>query len=146
MILHRNTFFLLLAVLYVGVIASPRLVWLARSEKATGIFAFQGRGNALELLPESASFIYYMYGKDTSWFKALGGLGLPENTPIAVRFHKDDPQSALIDSWRDIWLPTMVYGALPMLVLIVAFIHPHIIPWKSKVIIVRRRPFVKLIT
>lgn len=145
MVIRRNTFFLVLALVYLLIAGGPKLIWFLNSQKTTGIFAFQGRGNALDQLPERASFIYFRHGNDTIWFKALAGLGLPENAPVPVRFQKNNPQNARIDNFRGIWLSTIVYGALPFLVLIVAFIHPHIVPWRSRILLIRRKPFIKII-
>lgn len=145
MVIRRNTFFLLLALLYIAIVGSPKLVWFLNSQTTTGIYAFQGGGNALDQFPERASFIYFVYQNDTIWFKSMGGLGLPENTPIAVRFQTNDPQDAVIDNFRAVWLPTIVYGALPFLVLIVTFFHPHIVPWRSRVVLIPRKPFIKVI-
>jgi hypothetical protein len=145
MVFRRNTFFLLLALVYIIIAGAPKLVWFLNSQKTMGTFAFQGMGNALEQLPERASFIYFRYGKDTIWFKSLAGLRLPENSPVPVRFRKNNPQDARIDNFRGIWLSTIVYGALPFLVLIVAFVHPHIVPWRSRIALIPRKPFIKVI-
>jgi hypothetical protein len=145
MVIRRNTFFLLLTLIYIIAIAGPKLVWVLGSQKTTGIFAFQGRGNALDQFPESSSFIFFMNGNDTVWFKATGGLGLPEGSPVAVRFRKNNPTDAKIDNLRGIWLPNIIYGSLPFLVVIVIFLHPHIIPWRSKIVLIPRKPFIKVI-
>lgn len=145
MVMHRHTFFLLLALIYIAVVAGPKLVWFLGSEKTIGIFAFQGQGNALDQFPERSSFIYFIYQKDTVWFKALAGLGLPEGAPITIRFSRNNPQDARIDNFRGIWLSTLVYGALPFLVLLVTFLHPAIVPWRSRVVLIPRKPFIKII-
>src|SRR5689334_1574052 len=121
MVIRRNTFFLILVLMYISVVAGPKLVWLIGTKRTTGIFAFQGRGNALDQLPESASFIYFHYRNEMIWFKARGWLGLPENTPVPVRFKKNNPQDARIDNFKGIWLATIVYGSMPFLVLLIAF-------------------------
>jgi hypothetical protein len=144
-VIRRNTFFLLLALVYITVVAGHKLVWLLSSEKKIGIFAFQGLGNALDQFPERSSFIYFVHRNETIWFKAPAGLGLPENSPIPVRFHKNNPQDAKIDSFRGIWLSTIIYGSLPFLVLLVTFFHPHIVPWRSRVVLIPRKPFIKVI-
>jgi hypothetical protein len=145
MVIRRNTFFLVLALIYITVLAGPKLVWLIGTEKTNGIFAFQGRGNALDQFPESSSFIYFIHKNDTVWFKARGWLGLPENSPIAVRFKKNNPQDARINNFDGIWLSTMVYGSMPLLLLVVIFVHPHIVPWRSRVVLIPRKPFIKVI-
>jgi hypothetical protein len=145
MVIRRNTFFLYLALIYIVAVGTPKLVWFLGSEKTTGIFAFQGLGNALDQFPERASFIYFYYGKDTIWFKAAGGLGLREGSPVAIRYRKNNPRDARLDNFRAIWLPTIVYGMLPFLVLIVTFIHPHIVPWRSRIVLIPRKPFIKVI-
>jgi hypothetical protein len=145
MVIRRNSFFLLLALVYIALVAAPKLVWLLGSEKTIGIFAFPGLGNALDQFPERSSYIYFIYRNDTVWFKAPGGLGLAENSPIAVRFRKNNPQDAKIDNLRGIWLSTLVYGSLPFLVLIVTFLHPAIVPWRSRIVLIPRKPFIKVI-
>jgi hypothetical protein len=146
MVIRRNTFFLLLALLYIAVVAGPKLVWFFSSQKTTGIFAFQGHGNALDQFPEWSGFIYFIYRNDTIWFKTPGRIDLPEGSPIAVRFSKNNPQDARIDKFRGIWLPTIVYGSLPFLVLLVTFLHPAIVPWRSRIVLIPRKPFIKVIT
>lgn len=145
MVIRRNSFFLLLALVYIAVVVSPKLVWLSGSEKTMGIFAFQGLGKALDQFPERSSFLYFTYRNDTVWFKAPGGLGLADNTPIAVRFRKNNPQDAKIDNFHGIWMSTLIYGSLPFLVLIVIFLHPAIVPWRSRVVLIPRKPFIKVI-
>ena len=145
MVIRRNLFFLLLALVYITTVASHKLVWLVGTEKTIGIFAFQGRGNALDQFPERASFIYFIYRNDTIWFKAAGGLGLPEGSPVPVRFRKNNPSDATIDNFRSIWMSTIVYGSLPFLVLLVTFLHPEIVPWRSRVVLIPRKPFIKVI-
>jgi hypothetical protein len=145
MVIRRNSFFLLLALVYIALVAAPKLVWLLGSEKTIGIFAFPGLGNALDQFPERSSYIYFIYRDDTVWFKAPGRLDLAENSPIAVRFRKNNPQDAKIDNLRGIWLSTLVYGSLPFLVLIVTFLHPAIVPWRSRIVLIPRKPFIKVI-
>jgi hypothetical protein len=145
MVIRRNRFFLLLALVYIAVVAGPKLVWLLGSEKTIGIFAFQGRGNALDQFPDRSSFLYFILRNDSIWFKAPGRLDLPEGSPVSVRFRKNNPQDAKIDNFRGIWLPTIVYGSLPFLVLLVAFLHPAIVPWRSRIVLIPRKPFIKVI-
>jgi hypothetical protein len=145
MVIRRNRFFLLLFLAYITAVAGNKLVWLIGTKTTTGIFAFQGRGNALDQFPESSSFIYFVYQNDTVWFKARGWLGLPENSTVPVRFLKSDPADAKIDNFRGIWLSTIIYGSLPLLVLLVAFAHPEIVPWRSRVVLIPRKPFIKVI-
>lgn len=146
MVIRRHTFFLLVAVIYLAVTCGPKLIWFLRSEKTTGIFAFQGHGNALEQLPETASFVYFVYKKDTVWFKSPGGLGLAENTPVPIRFQPNDPEDAVINNFRAIWFSTFFYASLPFILLIVIFLHPQVVPWRSKVVLIPRKPFIKVIT
>jgi hypothetical protein len=145
MIIHRNVLFLFLFLLFAGVTILPRLIWLYRSEKATGIFSFEGRGNALEQFPERFSFMYFFYKKDTIWFKGPPGLKLNEDDTINIRFQPHHPQDARIDNFYGIWLSIVVYGTMPLLVLLVCFIHPHLVPWRSNILLIPRKPFIKII-
>lgn len=146
MVIHRNLFFLLIFLVYIIAVAGNKLVWLLGTDTATGIFAFQGRGNALDQFPESASFIRFQYRNETIWFKARGWLGLPENAPVAVRFKKNNPQDARIDNFKGIWLSTVIYGSMPLLLLLVIFVHPQVVPWRSRIVLIRSKPFIKLIS
>jgi hypothetical protein len=146
MVIRRTTFFLLLALVYIAMVVVPKLVWLSGSKKTMGTFAFQGGGNALDQFPDRSSFIYFIYSNDTVWFKAPGRLDLPRNSPVRVRFRENDPKAAKIDNFRNIWLPTLVYGSLPLLVLLVTFVHPAIVPYRSRIVLIPRKPFIKVIS
>ena len=76
MVLHRNTFFIYLFLLFFAIIPGPTIIWIIRSEKATGLFSFEGKGNALDQFPQQFSYIYFNYKGDTVLFKGPPGLGL----------------------------------------------------------------------
>ena len=145
MMLNRTTFFLLLLLPVITVTVVPKIVWLYRSEKATAIFSFQGRGDALDQFPQRNSYLYFFYQNHKVWFKGPPGLGLHGGSRVSIRFQPDDPEDAKIDSFYGLWLSAVVYSALPSLLLLVCFLQPQIIPWRSKVLLIPRKPFIIII-
>ncbi len=51
---------------------------------------------------------------------------------------------AKIDSFVSIWGDTLVYGGIPIAILIVIFLHPHILRKGSRFIIQKKMPFIQL--
>lgn len=144
MLIRRTVFFLMLSFFLVLLIASGKIIWVLQSEKTTGVFSFEGKGNALEQIRLTNSFIYFRHGKDTVWFKGPAGLHLAEGSPISVRYNPVDPSDAKVNTFFGIWGGTVVYCSLPLLVLLVLMVHPHIIPYHSVILLSRKRPFMQL--
>lgn len=144
MIIQRTIFFLVLSVFFVLLISSGKVIWFLRSEKTTGVFSFEGRGNALEQIRITNSFIYFRHGKDTVWFNGPAGLNVPEGAAIPVRYNPANPSDAKVNTFFGIWGGTVVYCSLPLLVLLVLVVHPHIIPYRSVILLSRKRPFMQL--
>lgn len=145
MVMSRTKFFLALFSLLIVPLLSYKLIWLLRSKKATGIFAFEGRGNALDQMRFPYSDIYFKNGKDTVWFKGPGSLHLKPGTAVPVRYLPGNPADAKIDTFKALWGATAVYGGIPLLILLVICLHPEIIPYKAKVILTRKSPYVRLL-
>lgn len=145
MIMHRTKFFLVLISLLVIPLVGYRVIWLLRSQKVNGIFSFESRGNALEQIRFPQSEIYYKNGNDTIWLKGPGGLKLKPGATVIIRYIASDPSNARLDNFKSIWGATVVYGGIPFLILIVIFLHPEIIPYRSKVAISLKKPFVRVV-
>jgi hypothetical protein len=65
--------------------------------------------------------------------------------PVPVRYQRDHPEEARIDVLSAIWGDTLVYGGIPVLILIVVFLDPKIIPLRSRVKLSVKKPFVKIL-
>ncbi|THU40769.1 hypothetical protein FAM09_01250 [Niastella caeni] len=86
-----------------------------------------------------------MHGKDTIWFKGPGYYHLQEGAVVPVRYLTGNPAGARVDTFKSIWFDTIIYGGIPFLILLVIFLHPEIVPFRSKVMVSRRKPFVRVV-
>jgi hypothetical protein len=143
--MSRTKFFLALFSLLVVPLLSYKVIWLLQSRKTSGIFAFEGRGNALDQMRFPYSDIYFKNGKDTIWFKGPGNLDLQPGATVSIRYLPGNPSQAKLDTFKAIWGATAVYGGIPLLILLVICLHPEIVPYKAKVILLRNKPFVRLL-
>jgi hypothetical protein len=109
-----------------------------------GGYSFRGLGLAGDQVAQDYSICWFPLGKDTIWFNGAGNLPFQEGDRIPVRYQADDPYDARLDVFPAIWGDTLVYGGIPLFVLLVIFLHPKVVPWGRGVRIVRRRPFVVL--
>jgi hypothetical protein len=142
MIMHRTIFFLALFGILLIPLLAPRMLWLLRAEKAMGLMAFETRGTAGDQLPLTYSLIYFSHGKDIIWFNGVPGLRLKTGQLVPVRYQTRDPADAKIDLFIALWGDILVYGGVPFLILLVAFLHPDVIPYRSRVRLTRKRPFI----
>lgn len=148
MILGRNQFFLLLALLLVGPFYLSKLLWLAHSRKTTGYACFMG--HTLELHGDISQHlvILFMAGSDSVFFTAGENHGFTVGNTIPIRYQKNDPSDARIDTPICIWGDTWVNSLLPVMVLLVMYLTPNsfdpLIPHRSRVRL-GTKPFIKII-
>jgi hypothetical protein len=142
MIIHRTKFFLVLICLYITPLVLYRVIWLLQSKKTTGIFAFVTYGSALDQIRSPYSEIYFKHGIDTVWFQEPGKLKYKPGAIVPVRYLAGNPSNARLDTFRSLWMATIVYGGIPLLVLLAISLHPEIVPYRKKVMLTRKKPFV----
>jgi hypothetical protein len=145
MAMSKTTLFLALFILFCGPFLIIRTIWLIHSQKSEGFMAFEGMGYAGDQITLSYSVLYFKHGQDTIWFHSSGNLYLVRGTRVAVRYQAADPSDARVDIFSQIWGDTLVFGGIPLLILIAVFLHPEVIPWRSKVRVTWKKPFIKLI-
>jgi hypothetical protein len=116
-----------------------------QSRQVNGIFAFEGQGNVLEQIRFPHSEIWFKDGHDTVWIKGPGGLKLKSGDHVQVRYHPGDPAHAKLDTFIGIWGGTVIYGGIVLLLLIAIAVHPEIIPYRSKVMLTGKRPFLRVV-
>ncbi len=46
---------------------------------------------------------------------------------------------------KSIWGGTVIYGGIILLVLIAISVHPEIVPYKSKVQLLTKKPFIRVV-
>jgi hypothetical protein len=142
MIMHRTPFFLALFGILLFPLLVHRILWLMHSERTTGIMAFETQGTLGDQITLTYSQIYFKHGKDTIWFYGVAGLGLKKGQLVPVRYQPGNPADAKIDLFIALWGETLVYGGIPFLILLVIFLHPDVIPRRSRVLLTCKRPFI----
>ena len=137
MIFSRNAFFFILFIVCVSPFVIWKLVWLSRTNKATGKVWFKGHTLQLDGSISSHLVILFLAGKDSISFEAPSNLPFKEGDLIPVRYVSKDPSDARVNTPMRIWGDTIVYGIWPILVLLVIYLIPEsldpIVPRKSKV-------------
>lgn len=142
MILSKTSFFAILFFAVALPFSGRRLLWLLRSKSATGVVGFEGRGIAGEQLQTTYTYCYYWRGRDTIWFDAPGGMSLREGESIPVLYDPAESRNARVNSFVGIWGDLLVYNGIPELILLICFFHPDVVPWRSKLRLTWRKPFI----
>ena len=141
----RNQFFLLLFVIFVGPFFANKLLWLATSTQTTGTMRFTGHDNLGSVLGMSSyPVIRFKAGRDTIYFNGNINLDLRRDELVSIRYQKNNPSDAKINTFVCVWGDTMAYSLLPFLILLVVYLHPDIIPKKSKIFI-NKKSMIKII-
>jgi len=143
--MHRAKFFLGLILLFITPLLLSKTIWLLRSKKTTGIFAFENYGPALDQIRFPYSILYFKLGKDTVWFRGPGKLHLKPGDIVPVRYLASNPSNARLDTFKAIWAATVIYGGVPFLILLVIFLHPEIVPYRKSVQLIARKPFIRVV-
>jgi hypothetical protein len=149
MILSRNRFFLLLFLIFISPLFIIKLSWLAGSRQTTGIMEFVGHGNLGSALGISTyPVIQFVVGRDTFHFNGNIDYKLFPGELVSIRYQKNDPSDAKINTFVCIWGDTVIYSIGPFLVLCVLYLTPDrfesLIP-KRSIIILGQKPFIKII-
>ncbi len=145
MVIRQITLFISIFLLYSTPIILPKIIWLSQSRKTNGIFSFEGKGSAGERIQLSYSFIHFKYGNRIIWFKGLGNMHLKEESVVPVRYQKNDPADAIVDTFYGIWGAVVVYGGEPLVILICIFLHRGIFPPGSRILITLKKPYLSII-
>lgn len=144
MLLNRTAFFVLLFSILIIPMVAYKLLWLVGSKKTNGTVSFIGKKYAGQMV-YTYSVIWFMADQDTVWFNGRNGIILPEGETLSVRYREKEPDDARINVFLAIWGETMVYGGIPVLILLAVFFHPQIIPYRSKVLLTYRKPFLCIV-
>ena len=146
MLLSRNRFFILLFILIISPLPLYKLIWIAGSRETEGTMYFTGHGNLGSVLGISTyPVIWFKAGKDTIFFNGNVNIPMKEGEKISVRYQKNDPQNAKMNLFSSIWGDTMAYMLGPLLIFLVIYFHPDLVPKKAKVMIDRKKPWIKFI-
>jgi len=147
MLLTRTQFFLVLSILLLGPFYVPRALWLIHSGKATGRGWFVG--HTLELQGDITAHLVIIFraGNDSVFFNGAGGK-FHVGDSVPVRYQKDNPSNARINTFQGMWDDILINSLLPLLTLLILYITPArfdpLIPWKAKIRI-GIKPLIKII-
>lgn len=150
MTFSRNQFFLLLFSTSILPFFAYKLVWLETTRKTNGIVYFIGHGNLGSALGITTyPVIRFETGKDTVEFKGNINLDINPGDIVSIRYQRNDPSDAKINTAICIWGDTLAYAFFPFLVLLIIFFIPErfdpIIPKKSKILI-GKNPIIRIIS
>lgn len=144
MLIRKNTLFLLLFVITFAPFLVYKLLWIVRSEKTNAILSFRGKSYTGQLI-HHYTVIGFMAGKDTFWFNGNDNIFYKAGETIPVRYQKNNPQDARLNIFPSIWGDTLVYGGIPVLILLVLFLHPHIFPRSTLFRLSGKKPFIQVL-
>jgi hypothetical protein len=144
MIISRNSFFLALLLIIVTPFLTHKIIWLARSKATTGTMGFTGKTYAGQIV-KVYSVISFVAGNDTVWFNGNDNVLYKEGEAVPVRYQRDHPTDARINIFGSVWGDTVVYAGIPVMMLLIIFIHPSIIPRKACIRFNKRKPFVQVV-
>lgn len=146
MIISRHTFFLILFAIINMPIPIYKLAWLATSVETTGTMFFTGHGNLGSVLGISTyPVIWFKAGKDTILFNGNVNIPLKEGEQVSVRYQKNNPGEAKINTFSCIWGDSLAYASGPFLIFWIIFFHPDLIPKKSRVVL-GKKPLVRFVS
>jgi hypothetical protein len=150
MLFSRTKFFLCLFLLFAGPLIGQRLLWLAGAKRTIGVMSFVGHdGIESPLGITTYPVILFRLGTDSIFFNGMDGLGYKPGDPVPVRYLANHPSDAKIDRPISLWGDTIVYLLFPVLVWLVIVLTPAsldpLIPRRSKVLVLLKRPFIKII-
>jgi|GEM_PF-342549 len=149
MILRRNQLFFLFVTAIVLPFFAYKLLWLATTKKTNGTVYFIGHGNLGSALGISTyPVVRFAAGRDTVEFKGNINLDIKPGEIVPVRYQKNEPEDAKINSVICIWGDTLVYAFFPFIVLLIIFFMPErfdpVFP-KGSQILIGKRPFIRII-
>ena len=140
--MSRNQFFGLLLIIFIGPFLASKFIWLSTSALTTGTMRFTGHDNLGSVLGISTyPVIRFTRGTDTIYFNGNVNIDLQKGEMIPVRYQKNNPSDAKVSTFVCIWGDTLAYGLLPLLVLVVLYLHPDI---KSSIHI-GKKPFIMIV-
>lgn len=139
----KHAFFGLLTLLCFAPFLIYKWAWIAGSERTMGTMGFRGKSYTGQL-EHHYSVISFEAGGDTVWFNGNDNIFFKEGEKVPVRYQRDHPSEARLDIFPSMWGDTLVYGGIPVAILLMLYLHPHIFPWGCRFRLQAKRPFVSV--
>ena len=142
--ISRTTFFCYVLLMVTAPFIGHTLWWLAHSQTTTGSMRFVGKSYTGQLV-HTYSVIRFFAGRDTVFFNTNDNILFIPGQVVPVRYQIRNPAGAKVDMFVEIWGDTLVYGGMFVLLVIIVFLHPGIVPYRAKIWIGLQKPFLRAI-
>jgi len=127
---------------------SPFLIykigWIANSKTANGVVGFIGREYSGQIV-RNYSVISFSANNGIVWFNGNDNDLFKPGQIIPIRYSEDNPKDARVNNFVSIWGDTVVYGGIPTLVILIIFVHPLVVPRKSRLRLGFTKPFITVL-
>lgn len=143
MIFRKTTFFLLLFAILVLPFFAWKIIWLAGAAKTNGVIQFRSKGITTSL-DGSYLVVSFVANKDTVWFHGRDRGSFTEGEITPVIYQRNNPEDARLNDFASVWGDTLIYSGIPFVILLMLFLQPAIVPWRSRIRIVRHSPYLLL--
>jgi hypothetical protein len=138
----KNKFFLLLFAVVITPFLIYKLLWLAGTATTNGTMGFVGKEYSGQIV-HVYSVIRFRTGKDTIWFNGNDNILFKPGERVPVRYVLNNPKDARINYFVSVWGDTVVYGGIPTLIILIAYLHPLIVPKRSRIHLNFKRPYIQ---
>jgi hypothetical protein len=139
----KTSFITLLAIFFVSPFVIYKIIWIVLAKPATGTMCFLGKSLNGQFSSEYPVIKYTSTGKDTVFFNGAEGVQLIPGEQVPIRYYMNNLSGARVNSFQGMWVDTIIYAGIPLVILLIIFFHPDIIP-KRSTIVIGKRPFIKL--
>lgn len=139
--IRRLPFIALLLLLFVCPFYLVNWIWLMRSDKINGTAVFQGKEYTGQLV-HNYTVVMFVVKKDTFFFNTSDNIFFEAGTAIPVRYQIKNPTDAKPGTWSGIWMESIFYSAMPLLVILILLVHPSLIPYRSSLRLCGKPPFI----
>lgn len=109
-----------------------------------GIASFKGKAYTGQI-GHVYMVISFVENNNTVWFNGNDNILFKDGEQVPVRYQRRHPADARINQFIPIWGDTVVYGGIPVIILLAVFFHPGIVPRRSKIVLNFRRPFLQIV-
>lgn len=133
--LSKMQFGILLMALFVLPFFAYRAIWLLQSVPVTGTMCFMGKSLNGQLSSSYPVIKFISRERDTVFFNGLEETIYQPGDQIPVRYQKNNPSDARINHFAGIWQETVIYAMVPLVFLLIVFLHPGIIPRGARLVV-----------
>lgn len=144
MTINRTTFFVAIFTITVFPLIGYKLLWIFTSTKTFGEVRFTTKDYSGQLVSEY-SVTKFLVGKNAIWFHSLDNQLFIKGQIIPVRYQENDPSNARVNTFAGLWADTLIIISPLFLIVLIAYLHPELVPRTSKIRLGVRRPFIRIV-